>query len=85
MSAALGAVPRTGLSSPEPLPVFAELRELDGLLRDEPEDLDRLPPRELCEPEDEDRPAGLRLSAIPVATIPPVHVPRATRKQLAKI
>jgi hypothetical protein len=50
MSAALGAVPRTGLSASD------SLRESD----------------------DEDRSSELRLSAIPMATIPPVTRARAT-------
>jgi hypothetical protein len=46
--------------------------ELDDLLREEPDDLDRPFPRELREPDAEDRPVDLRLSAIPTPTIAPV-------------
>jgi hypothetical protein len=67
----LGDLPRD-----EPDDLLRE--ELDGLLRDELEDLARLPPPELFELDDEDRPPDLRLSAIPRATIPPVPGPRAT-------
>jgi hypothetical protein len=56
----------------------ALLLVLCDLLRDEPEDLDRPLPRELPEPDDEERPLDLRLSAIPVATIAPLSGSRAT-------
>jgi hypothetical protein len=111
MSAALGAVPRTGLSGSDSFPAFRELWALDALLRAfgaleledllfeledrpfelevlllaEPEDLDRLPPRELPELDDEDRSPDLRLSAIPAATIPPVRRTRATSSGGGKI
>jgi len=87
MSAALGAVPLTGLSDSDPLspsfpPAFGDsasegsLFAFEDLLRAF-DDSDRPLPPELREPDDEDRPEGFRLSAIPEATIPPVDRHRA--------
>src|SRR3954451_24772571 len=84
MSAALGAVPRTGLSPSESA----------DLPWDESDDFDRSLPPEPFEPDGEDRPSDFRLSAIPPPTIPPGHGPRAGspgtrggsfRSQLAKV